>query len=197
MLGHNLPFLAPPSPIFMENLLINFSPIARKCETDKMFHSNIFPAIHAHISICVALLVLATMQLLTNNRAEPIPSPGNRFRRSLSLSFPATPVSPCHPEQKLLCLLLQHTTLTVTWSLRKGLLRPADKSMETVTRNQELECLWKNLVQMKSIRVYTTNNTHSKELVSPKLYSLLGKGIRGGSFPSLSLTFSTFWQLML
>ena len=47
-----------------------------------------------------SFLVLAIMLLLTDNRAEPIPSPGNTFRRSLSLSFPMAPMSLLSPRTK-------------------------------------------------------------------------------------------------
>lgn len=45
------------------------------------FNSSIFPAIYAHISICIALLVLAGPLLPANNRTEYISPPKDGFLR--------------------------------------------------------------------------------------------------------------------
>lgn len=72
------------SPIFIENLLKKFQfPLPVNVKQTSFFGSNIFPTIHAHISICIAFLVLAIMLLLTNNRAEHIPSPRKQISKKL------------------------------------------------------------------------------------------------------------------
>lgn len=58
------------------------------------FNSSIFPAIYAHISICIALPVLAGLLLPANNRTEYISLHRDGFLRHLSFNLPGYPCLP-------------------------------------------------------------------------------------------------------
>lgn len=151
------------------------------------FGSNLFRTIHAHISVRIPFFfVLAITRLLTDNTAEHIPSPGEQIPEELIIEVPHDTMSVCQPWQKAVVILPATETLNIKLDMRKWLPWPVNKYTEVITRNTELECLYKKCFELKSAE-YSAKNTGFNDLGELHLYNLLGMGIWASWLPSLSL----------